>query len=605
MAVLKQIKFGTSTTPIAKTVVKGTGVVSVTNTKDFSNEKTEDKDYSYDIDVNVDDSTIVKSENKLAVGNVPAAQVTVADEDGVFTAGNVETALKELKDNIASVDGKAKSYTIVKVTQGLASNVKEQYKLQETVGKESNFVGEPINIYKDSSLESVALNGQSLDFTYILADGNKSTVGVDVSTFLAESEFADGLQVTDHVVSVKLGQGLEFGDEAKNKSIKVKIDSTSESFLTVGKEGVKLAGVQNAIDAKVAALDVTNDKDVAGQYVAAIEETDGFVAVKTRANVSEAVLNNYAKGSDASAVAASDTINQAISKLEKQVDAAKAATTAAIEALDVTDAAVEGQYVSQVSETDGKIAVSRLNVSDAVLNGYAKGEKPTSTEIAATDDVKGALAKLEHQVDDAKAATTSAIKELDNEDTATEGQVVTAVSTADGIAQPTKANFAGIKLGGFAQDADVTGEIASTDTLAAALNKLENKIDAAADDHTVVKHADSNTHVTVSGTPNGNGSMTYTVTENDIASAQALTEEIGRAQKAEKEIADKVGLTGAEGSRTFAPTQNYGTGSTSVVDNMQKLDTQLKKVTDDLAAVQYKVSGTTLEFFGISENKTV
>lgn len=444
MAVLKQIKFGTSTTPIAKTVVNGTGVVSVTNTKDFSNEKTEDKDYSYDIDVNVDDSTIIKSENKLAVGNVPAAHVTVADEDGVFTAGNVETALKELKDNIASVDGKAKSYTIVKETTGLETNVKEQYKLQETVGKESNFVGEPINIYKDSSLKSVELVGQTLNFTYIFADGSESTVGVDVSTFLAESEFADGLQVTDHVVSVKLGQGLEFGDEAKNKSIKVKIDSTSESFLTVGKEGVKLAGVQNAIDAKVAALDVT-------------------------------------------------------------------------------DAAVEGQ-------------------------------------------------------------------------------VVTAVSTADGIAQPTKANFAGIKLGGFAQDADVTGEIASTDTLAAALNKLENKIDAAADDHTVVKHADSNTHVIVSSTLNGNGSMTYTVTENDIASAQALTEEIGRAQKAEKEIADKVGLTGAEGSRTFAPTQNYGTGSTSVVDNMQKLDTQLKKVTDDLAAVQYKVSGTTLEFYGMTEH---
>lgn len=524
MAKLKQIKFGQLAHDIAKTVVNGTGVVSVTNTKDFSNEKTEDKDYSYDIDVNVDGSTIVKSENKLAVGNVPAAQVTVDNTAAGITSTNAQAAFKELKDDIKKVISDGKTYSIVddtKNVESLPTNVLKRYRLQETVGSTNTLLGEPIDIYKDSSLKSVALNGQTLNFTYILADGSESTVGVDVSTFLAESEFNDGLQVNGGVVSVKLGQGLKFGDEVKNKSINVKIDSTSETFLTVGEDGVKLAGVQNAINDAVAALDVTDDNAVAGQYVAAIKETDGVVAVKTRANVSEAVLNNYTKGSDASAVAASDTINQAISKLEKQVDAAKAATTAAIEALDVTDAAVDGQVVTAVSETDGKVS-------------------------------------------------------------------------------STKADFAGIKLGGFVQDASATGEIASTDTLAAALNKLENKIDAAADDHTVVKHADSNKHVTVSNVQNDNGSTTYTVTENDIASAQALTKEIGRAQKSEKEIADKVGLTGAEGSRKFAPTTNYGTGSTSVVDNMQKLDTKLNEVANGLAAVQYQVNGTTLEFFGIS-----
>lgn len=532
MAILKQIKFGKVAHDIAKTVLtpKEGGVMSVAAPNGVTNKDDEQANYQYELDVNVDDSTIKKSEGKLTVGTVPAVQVSVADEAGVFTAENVETVLKELKDDIAKVDGKAKSYKIVKETTGLETNVKEQYKLQQTVGEKTDFVGETIKIYKDSSLESVALDGQTLNFTYNLADGSTSTVGVDVSTFLAESEFKDGLQLTDHVISVKLGQGLVFGGETgENKSINVKIDSTSsdaEKFLSVGTNGVKISGVQNAINNAVAALDVTDDNAVAGQYVAAIQETNGIVSVKTRANVSMAVLNEYAKGSDASAVAASDTINKAISKLENQVDAAKAATTAAIEALDVTDTAADGQVVTAVSETDGKVS-------------------------------------------------------------------------------STKANFAGIKLGGFAQDTSATGAIDSSDTLAAALNKLENKIDAAADDHTVVKHANSNTHVTVSDVQNDNGSTTYTVTENDIASAQALTNEIKRAQDAEKEIADKVGLTGAEGSRTFAPTQNYGTGSTNVVENMQKLDTKLKEVADGLAAVQYKVSGTTLEFFGISENKTV
>lgn len=547
MAILKKINFGDGAHNIAKTVLtpKEGGVMSVTapinseTSKPFTNGEDESADYHYELDVNVDDSTIVKSGNKLAVGNVPAARVTVDKTDAGITSTNAQAAFKELKKAIDDVNSAAKSYKIIKETKEtpnvtLEANVLEQYKLQQTVNGVTSIEGEIIKIYKDSSLKSVELVDQKLVFTYILADDTEKTVSVDVSTFLAESEFADGLQLTDHVISVKLGQGLEFGGETgENKSINVKIDSTSsdaENFLSVGANGVKISGVQAAIDAKVAALDVTDDKAVDGQYVAAIQETDGIVSVKERANVSEAVLKNYAKGSEATAVAASDTINQAISKLENQVNAAKDATTAAIEALDVTDAAVDGQVVTAVSETDGKVS-------------------------------------------------------------------------------STKADFAGIKLGGFTQDAAATGAIDSNDTLAAALNKLENKIDAAADDHTVVEHATSNKHVTVSGVQNDNGSTTYTVTENDIASAQALTNEIKRAQDAEKEIAEKVGLTGNEGARTFTPTTNYGgagteSAATSVMDNMQKLDTKLKEVANGLAAVQYKVSGTTLEFFGISENKT-
>lgn len=574
MAVLKQIKFGTSTTPIAKTVVNGTGVVSVTNTEGFSNKETEEKDYSYDIDVNVDDSTIKKSDGKLTVGNVPAAQVTVDNTAAGITSTNAQAAFKELKDSINAVGGAAKSYTIIKETSKtpgvtLEANVLEQYKLQQTVNNVTSIKGETIKIYKDSSLKSVALDGQTLNFTYILADGSESTVGVDVSTFLAESEFADGLQVTNHIVSVKLGQGLEFGNEAEHKSIKVKIDSASESFLTVGDNGVKLTGVQDAINAKVAALDVTDDKAVEGQYVAAIQETDGIVSVKERKNVSEALLNNYAKGSEDTAVAASDTINQAISKLENQVDAAKAATTAAIEALDVTDAAVEGQYVSQVSETDGKIAVSRLNVSDAVLNGYAKGEKPTSTAIDATDDVKGALAKLEHQVDAAKAAATT--KVVKGTDAGNNMEIVPTKSEDDGSTTYT------INLTDVASKAALDAEIAA--------RKL---VDGQSGD---TYGANGNTNYISDAT---------SLNDADVKLDTALKAEANRAQDAENEIAEKVGLTGNEGARTFTPTTNYGADSTSVVGNMQKLDTKLKEVADGLAAVQYKVNGTTLEFFGIS-----
>lgn len=358
MAILKQIKFGESVNQIAKTIVKPKdgGVIAVSPTGNRKNDDSEQLDYSYDIDVNVDESTIVKSEGKLAVGTVPAAKVSVAEGTGL-KATEAQTAFKELKDKIDEVGGAAKSYTIVKTTEGLATNVKEQYQLQD---EKSALVGEPINIYKDSSLESVALDGQVLNFTYILADGTKSTVGVDVSTFLAESEFKDGLQVN------------------KKGEVSVKVDATSESFLSVSEAGVKLSGVQNAINTAIEALDV-DDPVVAGQYVSAVSETDGKVAI-SRANVSDAVLNGYAKGTDASAIAEKDSLKVALGKLENQVEKAKAAATTKV--VEGTDDGNNLTVVPTTSEADGSTTYT-INLTDVA------SKAALDAEIAARKAVDG------------------------------------------------------------------------------------------------------------------------------------------------------------------------------------------------------------------------
>ena len=565
MAVLKQIKFGEgAATPIAQTVVTAASesVLSVTGTNTGLDK---DANPSYAVDLNISaDGTLVKDttgeQAVLKVGTVPAAQVSVDNSAAGITSTTAQAAFKELKDAIDDVDGAAKSYKIVSVANPASTSYAE-YKIQQRVG-ESGAWGDvtdsaAIIVPKDNAFVTAQLGhvGATVDSTtgvitdgsgedallieYVNGSGVYTLVSVPVGAFLKESEFKDGLAVSANgEVSAKLGNGLAFGNEATgNKSINVQIDSTSESFLTVGAGGVKLAGVQDAIDAKVAALDKTDDAAIAGQYVAAIEETDGVVAVKTRANVSEAVLNNYSKGNDATAVAATDTVNEAISKLENQVDAAEAAATSgittAIEALNFTDTAVAGQYVSEVDETNGVISVQRANVSDAVLTGYTKGNAPAagSEAVAATDDVKGAIAKLEHQVDAAKAAASAA-----------HSKVVQATNTG-------------------------------------------------------------NEHVTVTASqPDASGAVTYTIGESDIASAQALADEISRAQSAETAIDSAVGLTKAASgeTRTWSPTTNYGGTTTSVKDNMQALDTQLKTVSDKLAAIQYKVTGTTLEFYGMT-----
>ena len=478
MAVLKQIKFGESISKIQFTEVKPANGGVITATPSHT-DSADDKNPEYAIDLTIaNDGTLVKENNALKVGTVPAAQVSVATDAGL-TATNAQAAFKELKDGINAVNSAAKSYTIVKVTKGLSTNVKEQYKLQETVDGKSDFVGAPIDIYKDSSLKSVALDGQTLNFTYILAEGTESTVGVDVSTFLAESEFADGLQVTNHVVSVKIDSTSEKDSQAE-----------PAAFLTVSADGIKISGIKDEIDRKIAALEVTNDNAVPGKYVAAIEESNGVVAVKTRVNVSEAVLNEYTKGSDATAVAASDTINKAISKLENQVDKAKAAATTKV--VRGTDAGNNLKIASTKSDADGSTTYT-INLTDVAS--------------------KAAL--------DAEIAARKAV----------DGQ------TGDTYAKNGDTNYI---------------------SDASSLNDADVKLDA------------------------------------------AIKAEETRAQKAEKEIADKVGLTGAEGSRTFTPTTTYGAGSTSVVNNMQKLDTALNAVSVKVNAIQYKVTGTTLEFFGIS-----
>lgn len=348
---------------------------------------------------------------------VPASKVTVADAGDKLTANNVEDALAELKDAINDVDSAAKSYTIVEdaAANYSSTNVLKRYRLQETIDGNSSFVGAPIEIMKDRSLADVTFSNQQLHFTYNLADGTQSTVDVDVSAFLTEEEYADGLSVANHIISVNAGDGLEFKGTGDHKPVGVKIDSTSESFLTVGANGVKLAGVQDAIDnVKVSASTTTPD------YL------------------------------DVTA----DTAGRAITVDAKQQD---------------------------------------VETSSASAKGLAEAS-----------DVKAYV--------DKKSAAASTVVQKD-----------------------TNAN-----------------------------------------------------HLTVSSTTNAAGATVYTIGENDIASDSDLTAEVTRAKAAEGEIADKIGLAGAEGSRVWTPTTNYGGTTTNAQANMQAIDAAVKANADAIDELEAK-----------------
>lgn len=392
----------------------------------------------------------------LTAENVAATAIEASDETVAVEGTNVKAQVKSLAKSIKSAVSDAKSYLITSISgdefKALGTNVKEAYKLVDEDGTQA---GATIKIYKDSSLKTVELVGQELKFTYILTDGSEDTVGVDVSTFLAESEFKNGLEVVDHVVNVK-------------------IDGTSEKFLTVGADGVKVSGVQDAIN-KAAA--------------------------------------------------------KATTKVEKAADTDKITLASATAA-------------------DGSVTytIGQNNIASAALLGTATDNKDADT----------AFGYIAREVDARETAIKAQTNALNNEKTARE-----AVDGVTGNTYTAKADANYISGATSLFDADVK--------LNAAINAVA---DTAANAHTVV-NAKNDGHVRVAVTNDGTHDI-VTVSENDIASASALTAETSARREQDDNIEAAVGLN-ADGSHVQT-TGYYTSTASTVVGEIAALDAALKTV---------------------------
>lgn len=121
------------------------------------------------------------------------------------------------------------------------------------------------------------------------------------------------------------------------------------------------------------------------------------------------------------------------SKVDLTGYATETFVTNAINALDVADTAVANQYVSQVVETDGKIAVTRVPLPvTSVTEGSANG---TIAVNGADVNVHGlgSAAYTDADAYEAAGAADAAIAALDKPDSAQEGQYVSAVSQENGV----------------------------------------------------------------------------------------------------------------------------------------------------------------------------
>ena len=357
----------------------------------------------------------------------------------------VDAAVKALDAAVAKIQNGDKTYKLVSVSAS-GETVKEEYELhvKTATGEWAKAEGSAnIKIYKDSSIVSIEYvtvdgygkAGQFLKYTYINAEGEEQTTYVDLSNVVIEAEFKNGLQVTSGEVSVK-------------------IDSESdghENFLSVSDKGVKISGVQDAINASVYGAvqtldaDFTADKAVAsidGHVTVGLKEEDGIItslSVATDDIASAALLGTTAD-------TASD--NTAFGKI-----AAEAARAAANEdkieasvglAVDGSHVTTTGNYTSGATTIAGEIAALDTQVkanTDAIaaldaakVSVSASSEEESTKYLSVSANAEDTVYTV--KVSGIDNAITSAIEGLDKEETtasAAEAHVTIKYSETDGI----------------------------------------------------------------------------------------------------------------------------------------------------------------------------
>ena len=228
----------------------------------------------------------------------------------------------------------------------------------------------------------------ALCFAYQLADGTISVEAIPVGSFLRETEFAKGLAWN-----------------AESGKVEGVVDSTSENFLTVGANGFKLSGVQDAIDAAKAEGKTEIDTTVSGESASHMTITKDSTA---------------ADGHDKYSFALVDLASE--DDLEAEVTRAKNAEAAIDGAIGLTKGASDetrtyspesganyGASTTTVKDRIAAIDVALKAVDDASVESITvNGKAATVSNNAATVEIGGDDIKIDESKTDGTKALLNA-----------------------------------------------------------------------------------------------------------------------------------------------------------------------------------------------------
>lgn len=200
---------------------------------------------------------ITETDGKVSAefGQVAAGEVSIADENDHFTGDTVEDALNELFEQ----SGDGSKVTVEEVTSGLDGSILKAYKIwQGDTSVAGNLKG-TINIPKDL----VVTSGSVVRGTWSGDTFTEDAQGADkaLKLTIANQSAPVYINVLDLVKDHTAGNGINI---SSTNEISVVLDPTSETFLTVGADGIKLAGIQSAINtAKSEVVGTAGDADSA------------------------------------------------------------------------------------------------------------------------------------------------------------------------------------------------------------------------------------------------------------------------------------------------------------------------------------------------------
>lgn len=361
------------------------------------------------------EDALSKLENTIGSNAITNADgsITVTPADGSTT--DVKVHIKS-GENVIKLDGKGGGiYTDIKLSAITVSdtNVKEAWGL--FTGTEQ--LGSTIKIYKDSAYKEIYLgtaddtidttNGtitkkegdkQSLNYAYMKADGTYDLVKVDVSAFLSEEEFKDGLQISNHKVSVKVDTSSEKVATGEN---------VTGDVLTVSTDGVKVSNIQNAINYAISKLDAnviggtTAGAETNGHIQVVVNEVDGKLTAVTvnEANIADAnkladlsgkTVTEAASSNDSITVTPSEATD-GTKHLDIITNASKIKMSGFTKADALTKITESSSVTDALLEVD-KVITEKAEAISTALNGLeaTKAEKTAlDAEIAARKAVDG------------------------------------------------------------------------------------------------------------------------------------------------------------------------------------------------------------------------
>lgn len=337
------------------------------------------------------------------------------------------------------------------------------------------------------------------------AEGKLGTRVTNIETLIGDTQNPDENNVIDKVVEViDWFKDVEEGEGGKALIADVATNKAAiGTEKTTDKEGTGIYKRIEDLEAKkhvVSAVTAAEGKCVSGVNV---DETGALTITETElaaANVNATAIT----ASDETVAVEGDKVDAQIASLAKSIKAATKSADEAIKGLDVTDTAVEGQYVSAVSEEDGKITVTRADL-------------PTLSVKTGSEQFVG-VANHEVEIKTTALNTVGLTKDADS-----------------GKWTAGKADAAST---GLATAADVAAEIVSDEeVIATALNEHENRLKTVEGKAITVSSANSDVAISVAEEQDSNnvvttaatnlnvtaGKVTFTIHNGDKAVAETIT----------------------------------------------------------------------------------